>query len=316
MTAPRGRRTRVAMALAGGVGLVLLAALPPHLPAYVVIVLTECLIYAVAAGSLDLLIGYTGLASLGHAAFFAVGAYTTALLATRSTASFAATLAASVLLAAVVSAVIAVLALRASGLYFMMITLSVAMCAWGLAYRWVSLTGGDTGIVGIPKPRLGLGWLAGGGLEFYYATLGLFVACLALYLLVVASPFGKTLVGIRDSESRMRVLGFNVWLHKYLALIIAGAFAGLAGSLYAYYNGFVGPNAVDLAHSMQFVLMVIVGGPGTLIGPLLGAFLVTILEKAVSVFTERWVMVLAAVYVVTALWAPRGLLGLLGPARR
>jgi branched-chain amino acid transport system permease protein len=114
----------------------------------------------------------------------------------------------------------------------------------------------------------------------------------------------------------MRVLGFNVWLHKYLALVIAGAFAGLAGSLYAYYNGFVGPNTVDLAHSMQFVLMVIVGGPGTLVGPVIGAFIVTLLEKAVSVFTERWVMVLAAVYVVTALWAPRGLLGVLGVVRR
>ena len=195
----------------------------------------------------------------------------------------------------------------------MMITLSVSMCAWGLAYRWVSLTGGDTGIVSIPRPRLGL---VTGGLEFYYATLALFLVCLTLYLLLVWSPFGKTLVGIRDSESRMRVLGFNVWLHKYLVLVIAGAFAGLAGSLYAYYNGFVGPNTVDLAHSMQFVLMVIVGGPGTLVGPVIGAFIVTFLEKAVSVFTERWVMVLAAVYVVTALWAPRGLLGVLGVVRR
>jgi len=313
MTAFLARRARMAVALAGVAGLVLLAVLPPSLPAYVVIVLTECLIYAMAAGSLDLLIGYTGLASLGHAAFFAVGAYTTALLTTRSRASFAAALAASVLLAAVTSAVIGVLVLRASGIYFMMITLSVSMCAWGLAYRWVSLTGGDTGIVSIPRPRLGL---VKGGLEFYYTTLVLFLVCLTLYLLLVWSPFGKTLVGIRDSESRMRVLGFNVWLHKYLALVIAGAFAGLAGSLYAYYNGFVGPNTVDLTHSMQFVLMVIVGGPGTLVGPVIGAFIVTLLEKVVSVFTERWVMVLAAVYVVTALWAPRGLLGVLGVVRR
>ncbi len=304
---------RMAAAAAGVAGLVLLAILPPSLPVYVVIVLTECLIYAMAAASLDLLIGYTGLASLGHAAFFAVGAYTTALLTTRSRASFAVALAASILLAAATSAAVGVLVLRASGIYFMMITLSVSMCAWGLAYRWVSLTGGDTGIVSIPRPRLGF---VTGGLEFYYATLVLFSVCLTLYLLLVWSPFGKTLVGIRDSESRMRVLGFNVWLHKYLALVIAGAFAGLAGSLYAYYNGFVGPNTVDLAHSMQFVLMVIVGGPGTLVGPVIGAFIVTFLEKAVSVFTERWVMVLAAVYVVTALWAPRGLLGVLGVVRR
>ncbi len=305
--------------LAGVLGLGLLVVLPPILPTYVVVLLTESLIAAIAAGSLDLLIGYAGLASLGHAAFFAVGAYATGILATRHAASFAMALVASLVLAAAVSAVVAVLALRASGIYFMMITLSISMCGWGLAYRWVSLTGGDTGIVGIARPRLGLVALPRGGLEFYYTVLIFFVVCVALLLLLIWSPFGKTLVGIRDSESRMRVLGFNVWLHKYLALIIAGGFAGLSGSLYAYYNGHVGPDAVDLAHSMLFVLMVILGGPGTLVGPVLGAFIITFLEKMVSVFTERWVMVLAVAYVVTALWAPRGLLGLMrphtGPAR-
>jgi branched-chain amino acid transport system permease protein len=297
------------LAIAGGAGLVLLAVLPPVLPAYVVILLTESLIAAIAAGSLDLLIGYTGLASLGHAAFFAVGAYATGILVTRHAASFWTALGVSVLLAAVTSAVVALLALRASGIYFMMITLSVSMCAWGLAYRWVSLTGGDTGVVGISRPKLGITSL-GGGLDFYYLVLAFFVVCLALLLLLIHSPFGKTLVGVRDSESRMRVLGFNVWLHKYLILIIAGAFAGLSGSLYAYYNGHVGPDAVDLGRAMLFVLMVIIGGPGTLVGPLAGAFIVTFLEKMVSVFTERWVMVLAVAYVITALWAPRGLLGL------
>lgn len=309
---PRGP----ALARAGGLGLVLLAVLPPVLPGYVVILLTESLIAAIAAGSLDLLIGYTGLPSLGHAAFFAVGAYATGILATRHGASFVTTLVVSVLLAAGTSAVIALLALRASGIYFMMITLSVSMCAWGLAYRWVSLTGGDTGIVGIARPKLGVAALARGGLEFYYLALAFFLGCLVLLLLLIHSPFGQTLVGVRDSESRMRVLGFNVWLHKYVVLVIAGAFAGLSGCLYAYYNGHVGPDAVDLAHSMLFVLMVIIGGPGTLVGPLVGAFIITFLEKMVSVFTKRWVMVLAAAYVVTALWAPRGLLGLLGARAR
>lgn len=300
--------------IAGGLlALGLLVVLPPVLPTYVVILLTESLIAAIAAGSLDLLIGYAGLASLGHAAFFAVGAYATGILATRHGASLGTAVVVSVLLAAVTSAVIAFLALRASGIYFMMITLSVSMCAWGLAYRWVSLTGGDTGVVGIARPKLGVAALGRGGLDFYYLVLAFFLVCLVLLLLLIWSPFGKTLVGIRDSESRMRVLGFNVWLHKYLALVVAGAFAGLSGCLYAYYNGHVGPDAVDLAHSMLFVLMVIIGGPGTLVGPLAGAFIITFLEKMVSVFTERWVMVLAAAYVVTALWAPRGLLGLLRP---
>ncbi|MBI2525358.1 MAG: branched-chain amino acid ABC transporter permease [Candidatus Rokubacteria bacterium] len=309
--------TGAPMRLVAGLGIVLagIAVLPPVLPSYVVILMTEGLIYAIAAASLDLLLGFTGLPSLGHSAFFAVGAYTTAILVTYHQASFAVALVASIALAAAVSGGLAILVLRATGIYFMMITLAVALCAWGLAYRWVSLTGGDTGIVGVPRPRVpGIG-LAAGTLPFYYAVLALFAICLALYLLLIWSPFGKTLVGIRDSESRMRVLGYNVYLHKYLALVIAGAFAGVAGSLYAYYNGFVGPNTVDLAHSMQFVLMVIVGGPGTLVGPLIGAFVITFLEKMVSVFTERWVMVLAAAYVVTALWAPRGMLGLLRATR-
>ena len=309
--------TRAPMRLVAGlaVALALLAGLAPVLPSYVVILMTEGLIYAIAAASLDLLLGFAGLPSLGHSAFFAVGAYATAILVTRHQASFGTALGASIILAAAATALIAILALRATGLYFMMITLSVAMCAWGLAYRWVSLTGGDTGIVGIPRPRVPVAGLLSGTLPFYYTILAVFVVCLALYLLLIWSPFGKTLVGIRDSESRMRVLGYNVFLHKYLAMVIAGALAGVAGSLYAYYNGFVGPSTVDLSHSMQFVLMVIVGGPGTLVGPLIGAFVITFLEKMLSVFTERWVMILAAVYVLTALWAPRGILGLLRAER-
>jgi branched-chain amino acid transport system permease protein len=305
-----GAPGRVAVAL--GIAVVLLAVLAPFLPSYVVILLTESLIYAIAAASLDLLLGFTGLPSLGHSAFFAVGAYATGILVTRHQASFGTALVVSVVLAAAVSAVIAILALRATGIYFMMITLAVAMCAWGLAYRWVSLTGGDTGIVGIPRPRVALAAGLTGTLAFYYTILAIACACVVCYLAFVWSPFGMTLVGIRDNETRMRVLGYNVFLHKYLVMIVAGAFAGVAGCLYAYYNGFVGPNTVDLAHSMQFVLMVIVGGPATLVGPLLGAFVITFLEKMVSVFTERWVMVLAAVYVVTALWAPHGILGVWG----
>jgi len=299
--------------LALGITIALLAAVAPFLPTYVVIVLTEGLIYAIAAASLDLLMGFTGLPSLGHAAFFATGAYATGILVTRHRVSFAVALVASVVLAAAVAALVSILALRATGLYFMMITLAIAMCAWGLAYRWVSLTGGDTGITGIPKPSIPL--VASGTLAFYYTILGVFAVCLALSLLFVWSPFGKTLVGIRDSESRMRVLGYNVFLHKYVAMIVAASFAGVAGSLYAYFNGFVGPSTVDLAHSMQFVLMVIMGGPATIVGPLIGAFVVTFLEKLVSIVTDRWMMVLAAVYVVTALWAPRGILGLLRGAR-
>ncbi len=295
---------------------VLLAALAvlvvaPHLlPQYVVILLTQSLVYAIVAMSLDVLIGYSGLGSLGHAAFFAIGAYATAILVTQHQGGFGAALLLSTVAGALASAVIAPLALRAAGIYFLMITLAIAMCVWGLAFRWVSLTGGDNGITGIPRPEIGFGLDMGVAVEFYYLILLFFLSCLLLLFLLIRSPFGQTLIGIRDSESRMQVLGYNVWLHKYLAMVIAGAFAGLAGSLYAYFNSFVSPNDANLGHCMELVLMVSLGGPGTLVGAGLGALIIVFLKNMVSVYTKRWLMVLAAVYVVTALYAPEGIMGL------
>jgi branched-chain amino acid transport system permease protein len=224
---------------------------------------------------------------------------------------FGVSLLSSMGMAAGASALVGLLTLRAAGIYFLLITLAIAMCIWGLLYRWVSLTGGDNGIMDIPRPNLGLGLDLLDTVTFYYFILFFFVACLILIFLLVRSPFGRTLVGIRDSESRMKVLGFNVWLHKYLALIIAGAFAGLAGNLYAYYNRFVGPNDSDLMQCMEFVLMVSIGGQGTLIGPNIGAFIITFLKNMVSVYTKRYLMILAFVYILTAKYAPEGVIGLL-----
>ena len=304
-------------ALWGGAAVLLaLLVLPPFLPQYVTILLTQSLVYAIVAMSLDVLIGYTGLASLGHAAFFAIGAYATAIFVTKYQAPFWLALVLSTVSGTLGSAVAAPIALRAAGIYFLMITLAIAMCVWGLAFRWVSLTGGDNGITGIPRPDLGLGWDMGSTVSFYYLILLFALACLGLLYLLIRSPFGKTLVGIRDGESRMRVLGYNVWLHKYLAMVIAGAFAGLSGSLYAYFNSFVSPNDVNIGHCMEMVLMVSLGGPGTLVGAGLGAFLIVFLKNLVSVYTKRWLMVLAAVYVITALYAPEGIMGLLKRVRR
>ncbi len=300
----------------GVLSLAALAALPPVLPTYVVILLTQSLIYAIAAMSLDILIGYTGLGSLGHIAFFALGAYTAAILVTKYHVAFFATLVSSIGVAAVTSAVLGVLALRATGIYFLMITLAIAMCVWGLAYRWVSLTGGDNGITGIPRPDLGLSWSMGDPVNFYYFIFLFFLVCFILLGVFIRSPFGRTLVGIRDSESRMRVLGYNVWLHKYLAFIIGGAFAGLAGNLYAYYNSFVSPNDANLAHCMELVLMVILGGPGTLVGANIGALLFVFLKNMVSVYTKRWLMVMAVVYVLTALYMPNGIMDWLKNLRK
>ncbi len=304
-------QSRSWMLLGLGILLAALILLPPMLPTYVTILITQSLIFAIVAMSLDILIGYTGLGALGHAAFFAIGAYTTAILVTKHQAPLSSTLLWSIVLAAGSSAAVGFLPLRASGIYFLMITLAIAMCVWGLAYRWVSLTGGDNGITGIPRPDLGLPWKMSDPLYFYYLILVFFLICTVLLFILIRSPYGKTLVGIRDSETRMKVLGYNVWLHKYLAFVIAGAFAGLAGGLYAYYNSFVGPNDANLGICMELLLMVILGGPGTLVGAGLGAFIITFLKNMVSVYTERWLMVMAVVYILTALYAPEGIMGLL-----
>lgn len=310
MTTPDRLQSRMWVVL----GLVLAGAFlvlsPPFLPTYVVILFAQSLTFAIAAMSLDLLIGYTGLGALGHIAYFAVGAYTTAILATRLHLSFAGIASSSMALAAAASALLGPLALRATGVYFLMITLAIAMCIWGLAFRWVSLTAGDNGITGIERPDLGLPWSMNDALYFYYFIFAISLICLIILFLIIRSPFGKTLVGIRDSESRMKVLGYNVWAHKYLAYIVAGAFAGLGGCLYAYFNGFVSPADANLGVCMELVLMVTIGGPGTLIGATLGAFIIIFLKNMVSVYTQRWMMVLAVVYVVSALYAPEGVTGL------
>jgi branched-chain amino acid transport system permease protein len=294
----------------------LMAGVAPVLPAYPLTVLTQALIAAMMAMSLDLLLGYTGLPSLGHAAYFGAGAYAVAILATERQVGFAGCLAAGVVVAGVTAALFGVLAIRATGTYFLMITLALGMVVWGLAFRWVSLTKGDNGISGVPRPELYLPWSMWGALPFFYFTLVGAVIVWVFLNLLVASPFGLGLEGIRDSESRMRALGYNVWLHKYLAFVISGIVAGFAGVFWAYYNGFVSPVDMQLVTSVEALLMVALGGPGTLVGPALGAVIIVFLKNFASIYTKRWLLILGGVYIGAILFAPRGLFGALGRSRR
>ena len=296
--------------IASGAVVAIAVLLPAVASEYITILATRALIFSIVALSLNILVGYTGLGHIGHAAFFAIGGYTTAILATRLHAPFSITLPAAIGLTVVAAAVAALLLLRATGLFFLIISLAIAMCIWGLIYRWVSITGGDNGIRGIPRPDLGIPWELASTNDFYYFILLFFAICLFLMVFIIKSPYGKTLLGIRDNENRMRVLGYNVWLHKYLAMIIASAFAGLAGNLYAYYNTFIAPNIADLGTCMDFVLMVIIGGPGTLPGPLIGSLIIVFLKELVSVYTARWVIFLGIAYIITGLYAPEGITGL------
>jgi branched-chain amino acid transport system permease protein len=301
--------TRGRVVLAGAGVAALAAAIAPALSAYPLTLLTQAAIVAILAMSLDVLLGYTGLPSLGHAAYFGVAAYAVGILSTDYRRGFLVCLVAGVVLAALTAALFGLLAIRASGTYFLMITLALGMVVWGLAFRWVSMTKGDNGIAGVPRPELGLPWNLGAPLPFFYFALAAAVVAWALLGLLVRSPFGMSLLGIRESESRMRALGYNVWLHKYLAFVISGTFAGFAGVFWAYYNGFVSPVDVQLVTSVETLLMVALGGPGTLAGPALGAAVIVFLKNFVSVYTKRWLLILGAVYIGVILFAPRGVLG-------
>ncbi len=288
-----------------------LAVLPPFYASYWVTLLTQMLIFAILAMSLDILLGYTGLSSFGHAAFFGAAAYAVAILSTRYQMGFLVCFLSGIALSAGISTIFGLLVAHATGVYFLIITLALGMTLWGLAFRWVSMTGGDNGISGVARPDLGLPLSLKDPLTFYYFILVFFLLSLILMAILVRSPFGHSLKGIRESESRMRVLGYHTWLHKYLSYICSAAFGGFAGVLWAYYNGFTSPYDMDLTASIEIILMVILGGPGTLIGPALGAGIIVFLKNFISAYTQRWLLIVGTIYILTILYAPQGLMNLI-----
>ncbi len=286
-----------------------LAAVPLVAQTYYLHLLTLTFAYGIMAMSLDLLVGYTGLSSLGHAAYFGIAGYAVGILATRFGLGFWPAASLAVLLAMAAAAVFGLLATRAVGAYFLIITLALGQLIWGLAYRWVSMTGGDNGVRGIQRPVLGWGIHLGQIHAFYYFALAVTAAAAAVMYVLTISPFGLTLRGIRESESRMRVLGYDVWLHKYLIFVLAGAFCGVGGVVYAYYNGFVSPADVSLVASANALLMVILGGTGTLFGSVIGSGLLVFLQNLLSGITQRWLTVLGAILVLAVMYAPAGIVG-------
>lgn len=304
-------RRRFVPGIGLALGLIFLAVVARMLPTYYTGLLTEALILGIFAMSLNLLLGHTGLPSLGHSAYFGAAAYTMALLSLRVVENCWVSAAAGVFVSVIIAAVYGLLALRTSGVYFMMITLALAQVLWGIAFGWRTMTGGDDGLPGIARPDLGglFPWSLQDPANFFTAVLIIFVVVVAALYLVVHSPFGYTLRGIRESESRMDCLGYNVWLHKYVAFLIAGCVAGIAGILFVYYHGFVSPAELSLVVSAEGLLMVIVGGAGTLFGPALGAGVVVFLRNIVSAYTERWLLVLGLIYLLVVLFAPHGILG-------
>ena len=295
--------------------LVALAAVIPHTNSFVILLVTRALVLAILAMSLDLLLGFTGLPSLGQAAYLGVGAYLTAILATKYQfglgLDFWLVVVLGIALGAATAAFFGLFAIRAGGVYFLMITLALGQCVWGLAYRWNSLTGGDNGLNLPGRPEFGI--KLADDITYFYLVLGFFVASLLSLYVLVRSPFGRSLEGIREREVRMRILGYNTSLHKYIAFVIAGGFGGLAGVLWAHANGHVSPEDVVLTTSVDALLMVVLGGSGTLVGGAIGAGVVLFLREYLSTLVPWWQYVLGGVYVLIILYLPGGLMSI--PAR-
>jgi branched-chain amino acid transport system permease protein len=289
-----------------GVTLILLATLPIWVGnTYYINIASQILLWAVLALALNVLVGYGGLVSLGHAGLFAVAGYSAALLLDAGYGHLAADLGAIAVTLAV-AAVFAVLALRATGIGFLMITLAIGQILWGIAYRWASLTNGDNGINVPTRPApFGLSLASAG--PFYYATLLAFLLTVLAMAIFVRSPFGASLRGTRDQARRMTALGYNVWLIRFLAILFSGFWAGVAGILFLYYNKFVSPQVVALTTSAEALLMVISGGSGTLLGPIVGAAMVVVMKNVVSAYIERWNLVLGVIFILIISFMPEGL---------
>lgn len=286
-------------------------AILPHLVStFWVGVLTQALIYALLAASLDVLLGYSGLPSLGQAAFFGLGGYGVGLGITELELDPLAAAGLGVGAAALGGVVFGPIALRGRGIYFLILTLAIAQMLWGVAVKFEDLTGGFDGIAGITRPDL-FGANLAEPLGFYYFVAAIVVLALLALWLFVRSPVGLVLQGIRESESRMDQLGYRTSLYRWAAFSVAALFGGIAGTLSAFYNFFVSPEALFFTISALAFLMVIVGGSGTLWGPAVAGFGLIVLENVVRDYTDRWVTVVGGLYIAIALFAPGGLLPLL-----
>jgi branched-chain amino acid transport system permease protein len=296
--------------------LLLLGILPQIFGDYYIILLTKILIFAIFAMSLDLIQGYIGLPSLGHAAFFGVAAYTIGIFSTKVLNNFWLNFMLAIVLSGTVAALFGLLVLRTREAYFFIITAALSQVLYGIACTWRFFTGGHDGIPGILRPNLGFifgsFWNAA---SYFYLALFFFIIAFVLMYVIVRSPFGHIIVGIRENELRMRAFGYDTWLYKYIAFIISGLFAGLSGVLLVYLNGFVSPDVLGISLSAECLLMVLLGGTGTLIGPVIGAACVVGLENIMSSYMERWVLILGIIYVLVVMFTPRGILGLINKMR-
>ncbi len=286
--------------------LVLSLALPWFAGEFYVNLISQILIAALFASSLNLLVGYAGLTSLGHAAFLGFSAYVSAWLFLKAGWSHEQIVPVALGATLLLACVFGWISLRATGLGFLMLTLALSQVLWGVAYRWVSVTDGDNGMRGLTRPSP-LGLDLEDPMLFYYFALGVCLVALFLIIRFVRSPFVAAVRGTRDQARRMSTLGYDVWTIRWLVYVYAAFWAAVAGLLYIYYHKYIHPTSLSLTSSAEGLLAVIAGGSGTLVGPIVGAAIVVLLKNYVSAYVERWNMLLGFVFVFIVIFMPEGL---------
>lgn len=269
---------------------------------------TEVLIFAIFAMSLDILLGYTGLMSFGHAAFFGVSAYAVIILGADYGVSLWLGFIAGIVTAVIAAAAIGFFCVRVKGIPFLMLTMAFSQLIYSAALKWRDFTGGSDGIGGVSRPNL-FSWSLYNSNVMYVVALGFFLATFFALKRLVDSPLGRSFIGIRENEMRMRAIGCPTQQYKLLSFIISGAFAGLAGGLYALFNSFISPDAVHWAMSGDVLLMVTLGGVGSLVGPVLGAAAFLGLKYFISSTTQHWLLIIGIIFITCVLFFPRGIYG-------
>ncbi len=295
--------TRTAFAISAA----LLAALPLLAGDFYVNLASQILIAAIFALSLNLLVGYGGMTSLGHASFLGVAAYISALLTTRYGLGHAPAALLSIAGTTLTAALFGIIALRATGLGFLMITLALSQVLWGLAYRMSNVTNGDNGIAGLTRP-MPFGIPLDGPAPFYWFALLIAGIAFVMMAIFVSSSFGSSLKGVRDQPRRMAALGFNPWMIRWITFVYAGFWGGVSGLLYVYYHKYIHPTSLSTTSSAEALLGVIAGGSGTAAGPVIGATLVLLLKNYASAYVERWNMLLGLVFLFIVLVMPTGII--------
>jgi branched-chain amino acid transport system permease protein len=273
------------------------------------------IVFGLAAMSFNLLLGFTGVMSFGHAAYFGLGAYGAGLTLKYVAASTPLAILDGVLLGGLAGALFGLFIVRRRGVYFAMVTVAFGQVAFYIAYSWNSLTGGYDGLRGFARMPIDLGFttldIAGNSTTFYYFLVFVFAVATALQGLILASPFGRTLVAIRENERRARFLGIPIERHIWLSFSLSCFFTALAGALYALLNNFADPLGLHYSLSGEIVIMAVMGGMRAFWGPLVGAALFVLMQDYVSSLTVNWMSIVGLVFVLVVLFFPRGLLGML-----